>query len=498
MVYKMTTYSLVQIVVIPVVTVPITYWAGRKVQKKAGWVTFASLAYTTLLIAGLGLTFGGSIAYREDFVWVPSLNLKFGLLLDGLNLPILVTISFLCTLIAVYSMTYMHHSIGESPSGYASYFSLYQLYAAGMMGTVLATNLIEFYLFFELMLVPSWALINSFGTGERERIALMYFMWTHVGAVCLLAGILTAYAKLGTFEIASLKMLAGDPIVPWIAVAMLIGFFTKMAVFGLHIWLPYAHAEAPTPISALLSPAMIGIGAYATVRIVVSSFTSTFLAMGDVLSVWALVTMIYGGLMALAQDDIKRLLAYSSISQMGYLLLGISSSAELGIAGSMFHYVSHATCKGILFLAAGILIYQLDGTRSIKKLGGLAAKMPITALAFILGFLGIAGTPPLNGFQSEWMLFSGVFTGAINSSQPRLLIAILSIISTVLTAGYALWTIRRIFFGPLPDNLKTAKEAPISMTAPLIILAVVSIIIGIYPRLVTDFIIPAISHIFSN
>jgi NADH-quinone oxidoreductase subunit M len=489
-------YPLVQIVVIPVITAPLTYWAGRRIQGKAGWVTFAILAYTTLLMTTLGWAiYGGNSSYREEFIWAPSLNLKFGLLLDGLNLPILLTIGSLCTIIAVYSMTYMHHSIGESPSGYASYFSLYQLYAAGMMGTVLATNLIEFYLFFELMLVPSWALINSFGTGDRERIALMYFMWTHVGAVCLLAGILTAYAKLGSFEIASLKLLAGDPIAPWIAVAMLIGFFTKMAVFGLHVWLPYAHAEAPTPISALLSPAMIGIGAYATVRIVVSSFTSTFFAMGDVLSIWALVTIIYGGMMALAQDDIKRLLAYSSISQMGYLLLGISSSTEMGMAGSLFHYVSHATCKGILFLSAGILIYQLEGTRSIRKLGGLAAKMPITAMAFILGFLGIAGAPPLNGFQSEWMIFSGAFTGAIHSSPLRLIIATLSLISTVITAGYALWAIRRIFFGPLPDNLKMAKEAPITMTGPLIVLAVASIILGIYPRLVTDYIIPAISHI---
>jgi NADH-quinone oxidoreductase subunit M len=494
-VFEMNPYPLVQIVVVPVITVPITYWAGRKVGEKIGWVTFVTLAYTTLLASWLGLTMQGAGPFREEFVWVPSLNLKFGLLLDGLNLPILLTISFLCTIIAVYSMTYMHHSIGESPSGYASYFSLYQLYAAGMMGTVLATNLIEFYLFFELMLVPSWALINSFGTGEKERIALMYFMWTHVGAVCLLAGILSAYAKLGTFEISSLSLLQGDPIAIWISVAMLIGFLTKMAVFGLHIWLPYAHAEAPTPISALLSPAMIGIGAYASVRIVVASFPETFASIGGILSLWALVTMIYGGLMALAQDDIKRLLAYSSVSQMGYLLLGIASSTEMGITGSMFHYVSHATCKGILFLVAGVLIYQVHGIRSIKKLGGLAAKMPITTIAFILGFLGIAGTPPLNGFQSEWILFSGVFAGALQRSPTQLAIAIAALASTVLTAGYALWTVRRIFFGPLPEHLQDVKEAPPTMTIPLIVLAVVSIILGIYPRLVTDFLFPSIARL---
>jgi NADH-quinone oxidoreductase subunit M len=166
------------------------------------------------------------------------------------------------------------------------------------------------------MLIPSWLLINNYGYGDREKIGMIYFLWTAVGAVILLAGILAAYTITGSFEISSLTKLIGVSNAVWIAGAMLFAFLIKMAVFGLHIWLPFAHAEAPTPISALLSPAMIGIGAYAILRIVTIPMAPVFQSLSWVFTIWALVTMIYGGLMALTQDDIKRFLAYSSISQM--------------------------------------------------------------------------------------------------------------------------------------------------------------------------------------
>jgi len=170
---------------------------------------------------------------------------------------------------------------------------------------------------------------------------MMYFMWTHVGAVIMLAGLLSSYWITGSFEISALSGVVGSPFAGWIAIAILIGFFTKMAVFGLHIWLPYAHAEAPTPISALLSPAMIGIGAYAAMRLVIIPMPEVFSHFKLAFSLWGLLTMVYGGLMALAQDDIKRLLAYSSVSQMGYIFLGLSSATSYGLSGAIFHYVSH-------------------------------------------------------------------------------------------------------------------------------------------------------------
>ncbi len=491
-------YPLTQILIIPLIFSPIAYLMGRRLERNTGWIAFIPLAYTLLLALSVAAEVWEGQPHLELYRWAPEAGLTFGLLADGLSVWMLLTINVLCLFVSLYSIPYMEHRFHEwehetgehiGPQAYGTYYALYLLYAVGMMGTVLATNLIEFYLFYELMLVPSWALINNYGYGERERIGMMYFLWTHVGAVILLAGILTSYWITGSFEISALSGVVGSPLAPWIAIAILIGFFTKMAVFGLHIWLPYAHAEAPTPISALLSPAMIGIGAYAAIRLVAVPMYPVFRGFATLFSLWALVTMVYGGLMALAQDDIKRFLAYSSISQMGYLFLGLASAAAYGLSGVVFHYVSHGFGKCILFCVAGILISRV-GTRSIKELGGLADRMPLTATLTLLGFFAIAGVPPTMGFMSKFMIFSGVFSGALEGSAERVIVAVVAIIMTVLTVGYALWTMRRIFFGPLPERLKEVEEAPPLMLIPLIVFAVAALLIGIYPRLVTDYLLP--------
>ena len=487
-------------VIVPALSVPLVYAIGRRAGgKKAGWLTFLVLAYVTALLLNVGLEIQDGGVWHEVYHWAPMIALKFGLLVDGLSLPIILTVSLLCTLIAIYSIHYMERRIYEeyhrpNNPAHATYYALYLLYSIGMMGTALATNLIEFYLFYELMLIPSWALINSFGYGKREKIGLMYLLWTHTGAVLLLMGILTAYTHLGSFEIADLARLGGDPIAIWIVLAMLLGFFIKMAVFGVHIWLPYAHAEAPTPISALLSPVMIGLGAYASVRIVVLPLYEVFKGFSTILAVLALITIVYGGLMVLAQDDIKRLLAYSSISQMGYLLTGIAYVTTEGIAGAMFHYFSHALGKGILFAVAGILIYQTNGIRSIRKLGGLASKMPITATVFIIGFLTIAGMPPTVGFQSKWPIFLGAVEGSISLGSPKLILAIMTLFATTITVAYALYTIWRVFFGQLPKHLEDVREAPLIMIIPLLVLTTLSLVLGLYPGLATDILVPFIGN----
>ena len=499
----MSAAPLLQLVVVPIVLAPITYAIGRGVGKHAGWVPFAASLYMLVLIGLVGLHVHEYGNLVESYTWAPLAGMTFTLLVDGLNVWVAATIILLCMVTSVYSIRYMEHRISEMYGGdykpaHATYYALYLLYEAGMVGTVLSTNLIQFYLFYELMLIPSWALINNYGYGERERIGIMYFLWTHVGAVLLLAGILTAYTITGSFEMTSLSLVestAGRYVATLVMFAILIGFFVKMAVFILHIWLPYAHAEAPTPISALLSPAMIGIGGYAIARIVIENMYDLFATYSLAFAVWALITMVYGGLMAMAQDDIKRFLAYSSISQMGYLFLGLASVSTLGVAGAMFQYVSHGLGKCILFSVAGILICQV-GTRSIRRMGGLAARMPATAVLCLIGFLTISGVPPTSGFMSKWLLFLGVFSNALSDSSPSMLVvAIIAIIMTVITVGYCFWTMKRVFFGPLPEELKDVREAPAIMLAPLFLLAVVSLLIGIYPRAVTDFLIGFLSSL---
>jgi NADH-quinone oxidoreductase subunit M len=238
---------------------------------------------------------------------------------------------------------------------------------------------------------------------------------------------------------------------------------------------------------------MIGIGAYAVVRIVVLPLLEVFEKISLLIAIWGLLTMVYGGLLVLAQDDIKRLLAYSSISQMGYLITGIASVTTIGVTGTLFHYVSHGLGKCLLFAVAGILICQAHGIRSIKRLGGLAPKMPITTIAFVLGFLTIAGAPPLVGFQSKLLIFEGAIEGGIHWGLTKLIVAILALFATMITVAYALWTIWRVFFGPLPEHLKDVKEASPIMTVPLLVLVIVSVVLGVYPRPIVDLVVPMIS-----
>jgi NADH-quinone oxidoreductase subunit M len=490
--------TLALVLLVPLVSSPVAYILGKGMGKKTGWLAAAPLAVSLLLLISIAPQTLDGGSYVEHYDWIPTAGVGFDLQVDGLNLWVLLTINLLCLFVSIYSIPYVEHRFHEmekesgedvATTGYPSYYTLYLLYAVGMLGTVMATNTIQFYMFYELMLVPSWALLNNYGYGERERIGMMYFMWTHVGAVILLAGLLSGYWITGSFAITALSGVVGHPMANWVAVAILMGFFTKMAVFGIHIWLPYAHGESPTPISALLSPAMIGIGTYAAIRLVAIPMAETFAGFSMIFSVWALITMVYGGFMALAQDDIKRFLAYSSVSQMGYLFLGLASATAYGEAGAIFHYVSHGFGKCILFLAAGVLIDR-TGTRSIKKMGGLADRMPITATLTIIGFFTIGGVPPTIGFMSKFMIFTGVFESALANSPAQLLVAIVSIIMTVLTVGYSLWTVRRIFFGPLAEGMDEVKEAPMLMLIPMIAFAVIAVVIGVYPRIVLDYLLP--------
>jgi NADH-quinone oxidoreductase subunit M len=371
------------------------------------------------------------------------------------------------------------------------YFAMFLVFAMGMLGTVLATNLIEFYIFFEVMLIPAFFMIAFWGDGNKRRIALMFFFWTHVGAVILLLGFLTIGLSVGSFDFADIQesKIPSD-VVQLAAVAIIIGLGVKLAAFAFHIWLPYAHGAAPTPVSALLSPAMIGIGAYGIFRLIIEFLPMQYTDLAIWLHIWGLVTMFYGGAMALMQDDIKRLFAYSSISQMGYLLFGLGSLSTLGLAGAEMMYVTHGLGKGILFMTAGILIVKV-GTRNISQLGGLAGKMPITAVCAVIGALTIMGVPPTSGFMGEWTLFYGALETALEEgSTLRAITFGLGLVATVLTMSYILWMLKRVFFGKLPENLSNVQDASWYMLAPMMVLAGFTIVLGIYPDIFFDKIIP--------
>ncbi|MDH3737106.1 MAG: proton-conducting transporter membrane subunit, partial [Nitrosopumilus sp.] len=373
-------YALLQAIFLPLLLSPVAYIIGRKAgPTPAMWFTFAILLYTTILVINAALS--GTV--EEHYPWTEQFG-EFGFLLDGLASPFAIIIYVLSTILALYSKPYMIHKFHEqfeeeqkintSGSGQTSivessslsnyvnaksglYFALYLVFAMGMLGTILATNLIEFYLFFEFMLVPGFFLVALWGDGPRRKIGLMFLFWTHAGAVVLLLGFLMIGLTIGSFDFADInESEIPHDILMLSAIAIVIGLGVKLAVFMFHVWLPYVHGSAPTPISALLSPAMIGIGAYGIFRLIVEFLPSTFAELSIWFHIWGLVTMIYGGAMALMQDDLKRLLAYSSISQMGYILFGIGSISVLGLSGAEMMYVTHGIGKGILFMMAGIII----------------------------------------------------------------------------------------------------------------------------------------------
>lgn len=534
-------YYLLIATFLPLLGSPVAYILAKKSGSNATtWFSFGILAISTLLLFLASFTLqGGRTAYVESYPWSQFGN--FGLRIDGLSLPFAIIINILCTVLALYSKPYMLHKIKESfkenfnrresNSGsnvYTSsaggneieslripgsneeqyvkhhmglYFALYLTFSMGMLGTVLATNLIEFYVFFELMLVPSFFLVAFYGYGERKRIALMFFFWTHAGAVVLLLGLLAMGFFAGGFDYDTVMENVGKIPDQWLVLivfSLVIGLGVKLAAFVLHIWLPYAHSEAPTPISALLSPAMIGIGAYGLLRLWLELLVGDYSQYSIYINLWGLATMIYGGAMAMMQDDIKRVLAYSSISQMGYILFGVGSESVLGITGATLMYVSHGLGKAILFMMAGSIILQ-TGTRSMSKLGGLAGRMPYTAVIAMIGALTIMGIPPTSGFMAEWILFNGVLqSGVTNSDTLRIVAFGLGILATVLSAAYILWMYKRIFFGKIPEQYSKIKDSNRYVTVTMAALAAITLFLGVYPNPLLNPVTDYIQDMFSG
>ncbi|MCS7125821.1 MAG: NADH-quinone oxidoreductase subunit M [Aigarchaeota archaeon] len=412
-------------------------------------------------------TIYNGLSIYEEYWWIPAFKLKLGLLLDSTSYPFSLLISLMGFLATIYSTKYMEHE-----HGYPTYMALLLMFNAGMIGVVLATNLFLLYIFWELMLIPSYFLIAYWGTGKPRIIGFKYFIFTHAGALAMLFGIIWIYVLYGTLEIPQLSILiTSSPENFYIFILIFIGAAVKMAIFPFHTWLPDAHAEAPTPISVLLSGVMIKTGAYVVVRILIGLYSSIMPSLTSLLIILSLISMIWGGLMAMVQIDVKRLLAYSSISQMGYILFGLTTMDSIGIAGGIFHILNHGFAKGLLFMCSGVLIHILN-ERDINKLGGLASRMPLTAIAMLLGGLSIAGTPPLGGFASEWMIFGGGFNSGLT------IYTAIAIANTAITAGYYLRMIRAVFFLQPKHDLSKVHDAPISMAMPMSILILLVVILG--------------------
>jgi proton-translocating NADH-quinone oxidoreductase chain M len=537
-------------VFLPLLLSPLAYFIGkRKGVRIVTWFSFGILVISTIFLIIPAITISNENPfYAESYIWSQFGN--FGLKLDGFSSQFAITIYALSAVIAIFSREYMVRKIAgnfdnlkgrtaeKSDGNYYEeeklpkknlsstnngqvetlyridptahkyintqiglYYALFLTFAMGMVGTVLATNLIEFYVFFELMLIPAFFLIALYGYSTRKRVSLMFFFWTHVGAVLLLLGLLAMGLFAGGFDFDTIKANVSQIPSQWmtlIVFAVVIGIAVKLGVFILHIWIPHTYAESPTPISALIAGPMSGIGVYALLRIWIDLLSVSYSDYSIYINLWGVITMIYGGAMALMQDDIKKLLAYSSISHMGYIIFGLGSQSVLGITGGTLMWIPHAIGETILFLMAGAIIMR-TGTRSMSNLGGIARKMPFTATIAMIGILSLIGVPPTSGFMAEWILFNGALqTGTENMDSFRVVLFSLAIFSTVLTSSYLLNMYRKIFFGRLLsyyDNLRDVNRYAI---VPMVFIASLTLFLGVYPDPMINPVIGYTKAIFLN
>jgi len=431
----------------------------------------------------------GAMQFMERAEWIPSFNIAYILGVDGLSLPMAILTGLLCFL-----GVFVSWNINKAVKGY---FALFLLLDTGIMGVFLSMDFFLFYIFWEVMLLPMYFLIGIWGGPQREYAAIKFFLYTLFGSVLLLVGILGLYFSCGkTFDILELMQVAPQALggVMWwgmsgikvIWILLFIGFAIKVPVFPFHTWLPLAHVEAPTAISVLLAGILLKLGVYGILRVNYGLMPDGVYWFSGALAFLGLINVIWGGLCALAQTDLKKLVAYSSVNHMGYALIGMAAviaaseanglnlkAAQAGLGGAVFQMFNHGTISAMLFILVGV-IYDRAHHREIAGFGGLAAQMPIYAGITALAFFAGLGLPGLSGFISEAMCFIGAFPVYRG-------IVIASTIGILLNAAYFLWAFQRIFFGELNEkytNLPEINRLELFTVVPLLI---ITLFFGIYP-----------------
>jgi NADH-quinone oxidoreductase subunit M len=383
----------------------------------------------------------------------------------------------LTTLLGIIVVLYSFPVMKEKVKAY--YLTLLLL-QAGMTGVFAALDLLLFYVFWEITLIPMFLLIGRWGGPRRIYAAVKFFLYTLAGSLLMLAGIIALYwyhsaqTGLATFDFTRIILLdvPGDMQL-WAFGAFFIAFAIKVPMFPFHTWLPDAHVEAPTTGSVVLAGVLLKMGTYGLVRFCLPLFPEASVTMAPAVMILGVIGIIYGALLALAQDDLKKLIAYSSISHLGFVVIGIFSFNVRGAAGGVLQMINHGLITGALFLLVG-MIYERTHQRSIPKLGGLAHRLPVYATLLIFFSLASLGLPGLAGFVGEFLVLVGVF-------QYDPLYAVLGSVGIVLGAAYLLWMVQRVLFGALPEKYGTLADLTTVEILCLLPLGVLVVWIGVYP-----------------
>lgn len=443
---------------------------GKKIRNLGDvWVNLGTLSLLVLSLYSITKVFAQKIMVYKVGGWIPPIGIC--MVMDGLTPFMLVTVNLVSFLVTLYSISYMKRFTDKH-----RFYTLFMLMLAGMNGIIVTGDLFNLFVFLEIASIASYALV-AFGTEAEElEASFKYAVMGTVASSFILLGIALLYSFTSTLNMADISLsLSGKPgglMVNFVAVLFLMGFGLKAAVVPFHAWLPDAHPSAPAPISAMLSGVFIKtLGVYALCRVFFN-----VLGMGDkilfILVILGLVSMIVGAILAIAQHDIKRMFAYSSISQIGYIMLGFGIGTPLAILGGLFHLFNHAIFKSLLFLNSGAIEYT-TGTRDLKRLGGLSRQLPITGYTSLLGSMSISGIPPLAGFWSKLIIImAAIEAGHLGA-------ATIAIIISIITLAYYLKFIGFTFFGESKQPQLKIKEVPWAMRLPMVVLAVICVMAGL-------------------
>jgi len=424
--------------------------------------------------------------FVEKSGWL-GFGIQYHLGVDGISLFLVLLTTFLMPIAFLSSWSYIQARIKE-------YLIFMLLLETGIIGVFLSLNIFLFYVFWEAALIPMYFLIGIWGGKRRVYATMKFVLFTMFGSLLMLVAIFVLYQAFykmtGTYSL-NLFDYYGLPLDPglqtWLFLAFALAFAIKVPMFPFHTWLPDAHVEAPTAGSVILAAVLLKMGAYGFLRFAIPMFPDAVARFLPALSILALIGIIYGGLMALIQKDIKSLVAYSSVSHMGLIMLALFSLNVEGVTGAVFQMLNHGLSTGMLFLIVGIL-YERAHTRLIKDFGGLSRQMPVFSAFFLVALLSSAGLPGLNGFVGEITCFFGIF--AANKT-----LAILSVSTVILAAAYLLWMYERVMHGPVTnDKILSYKDANRREIAYLVPIVLLMFWMGLYPRPILSKIEPAVSR----
>jgi NADH-quinone oxidoreductase subunit M len=463
-------------------------------ENKPNYIKWASAVFTfipLLLAIQLFITFdrtSSQMQFVEHYPWIKAFNIEYFIGVDGVSI-MMVLLTALLGFICIFASW----GIDKSVKGY---FSLFHLLQTGMMGVFVALDFFLFYIFWEAMLLPMYFLIGIWGGPRREYAAIKFFLYTLFGSVLMLLAIIVFYFNVkdpvtGGHTFNMLHIMNQSLHSEWLKnfdvrlilyIALFIAFAIKVPTFPFHTWLPDAHVEAPTAISVVLAGILLKMGTYGMLRINYPMLPDIAQYTYFALAIIGVVNIIYGAFCAMAQEDFKKLVAYSSISHMGFVLLGMAAMTPAAINGAVLQMFNHGTVTAMLFLLVGV-IYDRAHHRIINNFGGLANQMPVYAGISYLAFLAALGLPGLSSFVSEALVFIGSFQ--VDEFRFRAIVLI-STLGIVLTAVYVLWMLHRVFWGQIQEKYKELPEINGREIFTLVPLALIVIFVGIYPMPVID------------